>query len=1331
MDDIIQGTSGDDNLSGGGSEMILDAGAGDDVVGFTGDNNSINGGDGSDNINVEGNNNTIVGGNGNDDIGITGEKNYVSGDAGDDVIANEGSNVTIEGGAGNDYVWSNGQNGFVYVYEGGDDTIANFRSDNNFIVIEGHTWATLRVKDEEGNDTQNVIINVLDGAETVGTITLDTYPWWGVSYFEDKVNIVSSKAALDDFNLIFNDADAKNISGTDGKDIINNSGKNLTITGGAGSDSIYNEFGGDSILIDAGDGDNFINTNASNVTVTSGAGNDYVQYNSWMHADMVYVYGGGNDTINGFGFAEFTTVVLGDVKVRASVQSADGNITLYLNNKNTLTLTNSNIDRINFVKTLAEVPKINCTYTYQSDTVITSSAQAGVIDYIVSDRNSNVTIDGGNGADYIFNHDSDSNILNGGGGNDTLENQWNANNATINGGTGNDVIFHNGGNNVLIKYSLGDGNDIIHGFNDTSTLSISASNYSTSLNGSDLIVKVGGGNITLSGVLDIPSVNINGDVISMLFPSDTLTYNGNKYQIYSGGGFTWDAAKTYCESLGGHLVTITDKGETEFIQTLLEHGVRGSYWTGGYKNDSGSWQWVTGENFSYTNWSGDQPDNCGGVEDRIEIHDGGDWNDIQSDNGGLGFICEWENTTIRGSNSIILTDGVDFYNNTLAGATINAGKGNDSIKNTGKNVLFNYSNGDGNDIITGFNATSSLSISGGEYSTIKSDKNIIVTVGDGKITLVGAASFKNLNIIGTEDIMANWETATLLTVADSLTSPLTVGAAAKTVDASKRTIAVEIKGNALANKIIGSAQNDILHGGSGNDTLNGNAGADKLFGEAGDDILNGGNDNDSLNGGAGADKLFGDAGNDSLNGGDGNDTLSGGVGDDKLLGGAGDDSLIGGSGNDTLSGDKGNDILDGGAGDDSISGGDGKDSLNGDNGNDKLFGGKGNDSLWGGKGNDTLKGDKDNDLLFGEAGNDLLNGGDGNDTLSGGVGKDKLLGGAGKDSLSGGNDNDTLFGEAGNDILDGGNGSDSLSGGKGNDTLTGGSGADIFIYSNGDGNDIITDYEEEDTIKISGVTAKVSTKNDDVVFTLGSGKITVKGGKDKLITYSDKKGEHTYPATIEIKSTTITLLENYTKDTFNIADYGDKLKIINAAQVLHDIKITGNALANKITGSEEDDYIDGLAGDDTILGGDGNDTIIGGKGNDSLTGGDGADVFVYKSGDGNDLIVDYGSEDIISLKSGAVSSSSVKGNDYVFKVGASKITVRGGANKSITVVNSKGAEKIYNSSGNVAWFLEDDNNFSADNQLDSLVETKTCLPAQIETSHDLFKENIFVTYSQK
>jgi len=308
--------------------------------------------------------------------------------------------------------------------------------------------------------------------------------------------------------------------------------------------------------------------------------------------------------------------------------------------------------------------------------------------------------------------------------------------------------------------------------------------------------------------------------------------------------------------------------------------------------------------------------------------------------------------------------------------------------------------------------------------------------------------------------------------------------------------------------IVGLGGSDLLLGGDGIDTLRGLAGADTLFGGAGhdrlegglesdlleggdgdDELFGGGSGDDTLRGGRGSDFLFGESDNDLLEGGDGFDLLNGGAGDDTLLGGNGNDrlfgnlgfdSLDGGAGNDTLyGGPSGNDTLKGGAGDDlifgeagadillgdegldTLSGGTGNDLLIGGADNDRLDGGTGDDRLFGGTGSDSMTGGPGSDLLFGEDGNDSLDGGDGFDLLNGGAGDDTLLGGNGNDRLEGNLGADLLDGGAGEDVLFGGNGtwSDTLIGGAGNDRLTGEGGADLFVFVDGFGQDVITDFD--------------------------------------------------------------------------------------------------------------------------------------------------------------------------------------------------------------------------------------------------------------------------------
>lgn len=91
----------------------------------------------------------------------------------------------------------------------------------------------------------------------------------------------------------------------------------------------------------------------------------------------------------------------------------------------------------------------------------------------------------------------------------------------------------------------------------------------------------------------------------------------------------------------------------------------------------------------------------------------------------------------------------------------------------------------------------------------------------------------------------------------------------------------------------------------------------------------------------------------------------------------------------------------------------------------------------------------------------LLVGGEGNDSLSRTAGDDSLFGGVG---------DDTLRGADGNDLLSGGLGRNLVDGGAGAEVLAGGMGADVFRFDDGNGLDVVLDFNRGagDRIAIAG-----------------------------------------------------------------------------------------------------------------------------------------------------------------------------------------------------------------------------------------------------------------------
>lgn len=121
--------------------------------------------------------------------------------------------------------------------------------------------------------------------------------------------------------------------------------------------------------------------------------------------------------------------------------------------------------------------------------------------------------------------------------------------------------------------------------------------------------------------------------------------------------------------------------------------------------------------------------------------------------------------------------------------------------------------------------------------------------------------------------------------------------------------------------------------------------------------------------------------------------------------------------------------------------------IEGNDGNNRIEGGAfGGDTIFGFGGDDSIVGnDGGDDWLEGGVGNDFCAGASGNDTAIGGEGDDDLLIGGGNDVADGGAGNDIVSiggGASGDDTVTGGDGNDILLAGEGNDVVDGGTGND-------------------------------------------------------------------------------------------------------------------------------------------------------------------------------------------------------------------------------------------------------------------------------------------------
>lgn len=113
-----------------------------------------------------------------------------------------------------------------------------------------------------------------------------------------------------------------------------------------------------------------------------------------------------------------------------------------------------------------------------------------------------------------------------------------------------------------------------------------------------------------------------------------------------------------------------------------------------------------------------------------------------------------------------------------------------------------------------------------------------------------------------------------------------------------------------------------------------------------------------------------------------------------------------------------------------------------------------------------VKGGTVDGLIDMGVGSDRMIGSWGDEVANGGNGSDVMRGRKGDDSLVGANGDDTLAGGRGEDVLKGGAGSDDMIGGRGDDRMTGGGDADTFIFAGTFGQDVITDFKDNNAEKI-------------------------------------------------------------------------------------------------------------------------------------------------------------------------------------------------------------------------------------------------------------------------
>ncbi len=794
--------------------------------------------------------------------------------------------------------------------------------------------------------------------------------------------------------------------------------------------------------------------------------------------------------------------------------------------------------------------------------------------------------------------------INGGGGTQNVTGSGFA--ETISTGSGNDIISAGAGDDTLIG---GDGADSMDGGDGSDTYNIAGLQLGgdtfndTGTSGSDTINVTGALSTSLSfGVAGTNYSLINGSLPTSAGATyqGIETFKGNNFAINgtNNGSDIFDLSGFSSATGVGAINTFNATGGTDYVNvSTADAGVT--------INGGGGTQIVVGSSFADTisTGSGNDSINSGAGNDTITGGDGAD-----SMDGGDGDDTFNIAGLQVGGDTIIGGTGNDTIRNTGAGALSISSFGPSGSGTTATYSSIETLDGN-NQAINGSNATNEVV----NLSLIGQVLNVTgVSMADGADTVWTAASHSGqvtvydggngtdtINLVLTPLQLGAFSVGDIGSLNTYVAAPTgkTLAPSGGTINIASLQFKAQNFESATANVLDDgqvynitdclipinnvvvmttasytdvAGKSSLIVGTAANNTIQAGDGQDLVFGLAGNDSITGGVDEDCLFGGAGDDTFFAnlsEAEFDTLQGGSGIDTLQrttdGGQGNlvlNQFLATNGIErvNLDAGGSNRNIDGNASDNILDFSATtllSGSVFGQGGNDTITATNASARTYNGD--------AGNDTLNGGTQNDTLNGGADNDSISGGGGNDTIKGGAGVDSLIGGIGDDTFLA-NLNEAEF-----DTLQGGSGIDTLQrttdGGQGNLVLN------QFLATNG---------IERVNLDAGGSNRNIDGNASDNILdfsatTLLSGSVFGQGGND-----------------------TITAT-NASARTYN----GD----------------AGNDILN---GGTQNDILNGGADNDTLVGGLGNDSLTGGIGNDTFrfASGFGNDVITDFSGGGADKI---------------------------------------------------------------------------------------------------------------
>ncbi|MBB5723627.1 Ca2+-binding RTX toxin-like protein [Loktanella ponticola] len=128
--------------------------------------------------------------------------------------------------------------------------------------------------------------------------------------------------------------------------------------------------------------------------------------------------------------------------------------------------------------------------------------------------------------------------------------------------------------------------------------------------------------------------------------------------------------------------------------------------------------------------------------------------------------------------------------------------------------------------------------------------------------------------------------------------------------------------------------------------------------------------------------------------------------------------------------------------------------------------------------------------VAGNAADNYIWGSDGANIMYGNDGADRLYGNGG---------DDTLYGGAGNDRLEGGDGDDLIIVGRGNDQAYGGAGGDTFVFTLGDEDLYVRDFDADDVVQMVGFGFDdLDDLRENALIRDGNGRVIIDIGDDRI-----------------------------------------------------------------------------------------------------------------------------------------------------------------------------------------------------------------------------------------